>query len=79
MKENMEKAEVLDVFFALVFIGRICLLESQALETSGKVWSNEDLVSVEKDQAREHLNKFAVRKSVGTDWMHLWLVRELIP
>lgn len=43
MKENMEKAEVLDVFFTLVIIGRICHLESQALETSGEVWSNEDL------------------------------------
>lgn len=39
MKENMGKAEVLDVFFT--FIDRICHLESQALETSGKVWSNE--------------------------------------
>lgn len=67
IKENMEKAEVLHVFFTLVFIGRICLLESQALETSGKVWSNEDLVSVEKDQVREHLKKFAVRKSMGTE------------
>lgn len=50
----MEKAEVLDAFFTLVFIGRICRLESQALKASGKVWSNEDLASVEKDQVREH-------------------------
>lgn len=70
IKENMEKAEVLDAFFTLVFIGRICRLESQALETSGKVWSNEDLASVEKDQVREHLKKFTIRKSMGTDGMH---------
>ena len=67
----MEKAEVLDAFFALVCIGKICLLESQAAETSGKIWSNEDLALVEKDQVREHLNKFAIRKSVGPYRMHL--------
>jgi len=27
-RENMEKSEVLDAFFALFFIGKICLLES---------------------------------------------------
>lgn len=58
-------------FFALVFIGEICLLESQALETSGKVRSSEDLASVEKDQVREHLNKIAVRKSMGPDRIYL--------
>lgn len=67
----MEKAEVLDVFFTLVFIGGICHLESQTLETGGKVWSNEDLVSVEKGQVREHFKKYAIGKSMGTDRMHL--------
>lgn len=55
MKENTEKAEVLDVFFTVVFIGRICHLELQILETGGKVWSNENLASVPMDQVREHL------------------------
>lgn len=59
--ESMEKAELLDAFFALVFIGRISLLEFQALETSGKVWSNEDLASVE-NRLKEHLNKSALMK-----------------
>lgn len=65
-------------FFALVFIGKICLLESQALETSGKVWSSEDLASVEKDQVREHLNKINVRKAMGPDRIYLWVLRELM-
>lgn len=71
MKENMEKAEVLDVFFTLVFIGRTCCVEFLALVTSGKVWSNEDLASVEKDHVREHFRKFAIRKCMATDRMHL--------
>lgn len=60
-RESMEKAEVLDDSFALVFIGKISLLEFQALETSGRFWSNEDLAPVE-NQLKEHLNKFALRK-----------------
>lgn len=58
-------------FFVLIFIGKMCLMESQASEASGKVWSNEDLTLVEKDQVRECLNKFALRKSVEPDRMHL--------
>lgn len=69
--ENTEKAEGLDAFFALIFIGKMCLLESQASETSGKGWSNEDLALAEKDQVREHLNIFALRKSMEPDRMHL--------
>lgn len=64
--ENTEKAEGLDAFFALIFIGKMCLLESQASETSGK-----GLALAEKDQVREHLNKFALSKSVKPDRMHL--------
>ncbi|KAJ7403198.1 hypothetical protein BTVI_80233 [Pitangus sulphuratus] len=52
--------------------------ESQALETSGKVWSNEDLASVEKDQVKEHLNKFAIMKSIGVGRVHLGGLRELM-
>lgn len=48
------------------------------LETSGEVWSDEDLASVEKDQVREHLNRFAIRKSMGHDGWYLRVLRELM-
>ena len=36
MTKDSEKPEVLYAFFASVFIGKICIQESQALETSEK-------------------------------------------
>ncbi|KAK4816298.1 LOW QUALITY PROTEIN: hypothetical protein QYF61_014596 [Mycteria americana] len=63
--EDIEKPEVLNAFFVSIFTGKTSLQESQALETSGKVWSKEDLPWVEQDQIREHLNKLDIHKSMG--------------
>lgn len=52
MTKDMEKAEALHIFFALIFTG---LTHFQAPETSEIDWSTDDLSSVEKDQVREHL------------------------
>lgn len=52
--KDVEKVKVLNVFFMLVFTGKVCLQETQDPETSGKVWSEEDLPSLEEDQVREH-------------------------
>ena len=49
----MKKTEVLNTFFALVFTGKFCLQESQALVTTGKGWSTKDLLFVGKDQVKE--------------------------
>lgn len=38
---DMEKAKVLDAFAASVLTGKSDFQESQALETSGEVWSKE--------------------------------------
>lgn len=40
-------AKVFKVVLALVFTAKICPQESRVPETSGKMWSNEDLLSVE--------------------------------
>ncbi|KAK4824554.1 LOW QUALITY PROTEIN: hypothetical protein QYF61_016158 [Mycteria americana] len=40
--KDMEKVEVLNAFFTLVFTDKIGLQESQVLETRGKVWRKED-------------------------------------
>ena len=53
MTKDVEKVKVLNVFFMLVFTGKICLQETQAPETSGKVRSEEHLPSLEEDQVRE--------------------------
>ena len=41
--QDMEKAEVLNTFFASDFTIKNCLQESQAVETRRKVWSKEKL------------------------------------
>lgn len=39
MPKHMDSAKALNALFALVFIGKICLPESQTPETNGEVWS----------------------------------------
>lgn len=38
---GIEKGEVRDAFFALVFTHKTSIQESQAPKTTGEVWSNE--------------------------------------
>lgn len=68
-----EKAKVFSTFF----INKACFQESQNPENSGKVWSKEDLLSVEEDQARQCLNKLDIHKSVRFDSMQPQELREL--
>lgn len=55
--------EALDALFALVFMTKICLQESQVSDRSWKVWSNKNLPLVEEDQAREHLSKLNIQNA----------------
>lgn len=64
----MEKAEVVNAFFASVVTCKTSTQEPQALETRMEVWSKEDLHSVEENQVREQLNWKC--KSMRSDRMH---------
>lgn len=77
MTKDVEKTDVLNAIFALVFTGKTGTAQSEALEMNGKIWSKEDLSLVEMDQIREHLNKLEKHKSVGPDGMHQQVLREL--
>lgn len=66
MKNDTEKAKVLNAFFISFVTAKTGLQEPQAPKTKGRVWSKQDLPSVEEDQPREHLNKLE-RKSVWLD------------
>ncbi|GAB0209397.1 mitochondrial enolase superfamily member 1 [Grus japonensis] len=68
--EDTEKVELLNAFFASVFTAKAGPQETQTLEVGGKVWRKEDLPLVEEDQVREHLGKFDIHKSMGSDGMH---------
>ncbi|GAB0210395.1 mitochondrial enolase superfamily member 1 [Grus japonensis] len=73
--QDMEEAEVLNDFFALVFTGK-CLSHT-AQVTEGGDWENAEPPTVGEDRVREYLRNLKVPKSMGPDEMHPWVLREL--
>lgn len=49
-------------FSHLAFTGRICPQKSKVLETSGEVWSKEDLCLVEENQVKIQEILFKIEK-----------------
>ncbi|GAB0206858.1 mitochondrial enolase superfamily member 1 [Grus japonensis] len=76
--QDMEKAEVLNDFFASVFAGKCSSHTAQVTEGKGRDWENAELPTVGEDQVREYLRNLKVHKSMGPDEMHLWVLRELV-
>lgn len=50
VSKDLGMTEVLNAAFTLFFTSKIWLQESQASESSGKLWDNEDLPLVKQDQ-----------------------------
>ncbi|GAB0180799.1 mitochondrial enolase superfamily member 1 [Grus japonensis] len=73
--QDMEKAEVLNDFFASVFTGKCLSHTAQVAE--GRDWENAELPTVGEDQVREYLRNLKVHKSMGPDEMHPRVLREL--
>ncbi|GAB0189955.1 mitochondrial enolase superfamily member 1 [Grus japonensis] len=74
----MEKAEVLNDFFASVFTGKCLSHTAQVTEGKGRDWENAELPTVGEDQVREYLRNLKVHKSMGPDEMHPQVLRELV-
>ncbi|GAB0208941.1 hypothetical protein GRJ2_003359800 [Grus japonensis] len=73
--QDMEKAEVLNDFFALVFTGKGSSHTVQVTEGKGRDWENAEPPTVGEDQVRDHLRNLKVHKSMGPDEMHPWVLR----
>lgn len=74
--EAAEKAEMLNIFFALVFTAKVRPQELVTQETRDKAWRKEEFPLVEKDWFRDHLVKLDIQKSTGPDGMHSQVLRE---
>ncbi|GAB0208807.1 mitochondrial enolase superfamily member 1 [Grus japonensis] len=73
--QDVEKAEVLNDFFASVFTGKS--LSHTAQVTEGRDWEIAEPPTVGEDQVREYLRNLKVHKSMGPDEMHPRVLREL--
>ncbi|GAB0180672.1 mitochondrial enolase superfamily member 1 [Grus japonensis] len=71
----MEKAELLNDFFASVFTGKSLSHTAQVAE--GRDWENAEPPTVGEDQVREYLRNLKVHKSMGPDELHPRVLREL--
>ncbi|PKU41633.1 rna-directed dna polymerase from mobile element jockey-like protein [Limosa lapponica baueri] len=74
---DMEKAEVLNDFFALVFTSRGSNYTSQVAEGKNRAYENKELPTIEENQVQDQLRNLKVHKSMGPDEIHPWVPGEL--
>jgi len=75
---DMEKAEVLNDFFASAFNSKCSSHIAQVAEGKGGDWENEEPPTVGEDQVQDCLRNLKVHKSMGPDEMHPQVLRELV-
>ncbi|GAB0185962.1 mitochondrial enolase superfamily member 1 [Grus japonensis] len=74
---DIERAEVLNEFFASVFTSKCSSHTAQVTEGKGRDWENEEPTTVGEDQVQDHVRNLKVHKSMGPDEMHPQVLREL--
>ncbi|NXU58904.1 LIN1 transcriptase, partial [Turnix velox] len=74
---DLEKAEVLNNFFASVFTGTASDSTTEVLKNVAVYQGKQDPPTVCEEQVREHLRNLEVHKSMGPDEIHPRVLREL--
>ncbi|CAM4545620.1 unnamed protein product [Lepidochelys olivacea] len=72
--EDVEKANVLNAFFASVFTNKV---SSQTTALGSTAWGEGDQPSVEKEVVQDYLEKLDEHKSMGPDALHPRVLKEL--
>ncbi|CAM4580797.1 unnamed protein product [Caretta caretta] len=75
MTEDVEKANVLNAFFASVFTNKV---SSQTAALGSTAWGEGDQPSVEKEVVRDYLEKLDEHRSMGPDALHPRVLKELV-
>ncbi|CAM4670924.1 unnamed protein product [Lepidochelys kempii] len=73
--EDVEKANVLNAFFASVFTNKV---SSQTTALGSTAWGGGGQPSVKEEVVRDYLEKLDVHKSMGPDALHLRVLKELV-
>ncbi|CAM5076581.1 unnamed protein product [Eretmochelys imbricata] len=72
--EDVEKANVLNAFFASVFMNKV---SSQTTALGSTAWGGGGQPSVKEEVVRDYLEKLDEHKSMGPDALHLRVLKEL--
>lgn len=73
--KDMEKAEVLNYFFALVSTSKCSSHTAQVAEGKGRHWESWESPAVGEDQGWEHLRNLKVHEFMAHDELHLQVLR----
>ena len=75
--KDMEKAELLNDFFASVFTAKISPQVTRTLEVREEIQRKEAFPLVEGDRVRDHLSKVNTHKAMGPAGIHPQVLKEL--